>query len=116
MIVSLVIFALVLRLRALAALGLGATFLIGYAFATEVTVWMIVITATMVFVAVRYGLLAASVSQATFQAVFQYPLFSGAGWESMNPLPLIVILVVSMWAFRTSLGGQSAFAGSMLDE
>jgi hypothetical protein len=111
MIVVLVAFMIVLRRRVLAAAGLAAVMITGYVAAIgELRFGSIVLAVVLSALAARYGLLMIIVAQAAFHCIFQYPLFVSASWQTLQPLPLVLVLAVAIWAFRTSLAGQPAFA------
>jgi predicted Ser/Thr protein kinase len=117
MIVVLVAFGIVLRHRLWAAAATAGVFLAAYATARDgLTVANVIITVMMVTIIARYGLLAAMMAQATYLCLYRYPLFTTAEWYSLSPLPLLVMAVLTLWAFHTSLGGQSVFGGMAFDE
>ncbi len=117
MIVVLVAFGIALRHRWMAAAATAGVFLAAYATNRDgLTVANVIITVMMVTIIARYGLLAAMVAQAAYLCLYRYPLFTTAEWHSLSPLPLIVMAALTLWAFHTSLGGQSAFGGSGFDE
>jgi hypothetical protein len=118
MIVILATFLLVLRRRLFAAAGLVAIMFAGYYFATGgVSIAMVAVTAIITTIAVRYGLLALAVSQVTFFAIFNSPQFAGGSWFTLTGMiPVALIVAAAVWAFRTSLGGQQAFAATAFDE
>jgi hypothetical protein len=116
LLVILVTFMLLLRHRGLAAAGLVVVMMTGYYMAVGRFVPSMFLIALMVAgVTARFGLLAAIVTQATFLCLFPYPLFTSLSWTSLQALPVLVIVALTLWAFRTSLGGQAAF-GRVLDE
>jgi hypothetical protein len=75
-----------------------------------------VVASMLVFVTARFGLLAIAAAQATFHAVFHNQLFATASWSSIQILPVAFVLVAAVWAFSTSLGGQSPFSAKLLDD
>jgi hypothetical protein len=116
-IVILVSFMLVLRRRILAAAGLALVMMLGYYMAIgRIMPSTVLITLMVVFITARYGLLAIAASQGTFFATFHYPYYGAGGWQATNLIPLLAILAFATWAFRNSLGGQSPFSASLLDE
>lgn len=116
-IVLLVIFVLIFRKPWLAAAGLAAVATAGYYFAIgAVTVPTLLVTALIVGVAFRFGLLAVTVAQATFMVLFHYPLFAGGSWNAATTaIPIAAVAALALWSFVTALGDQRAFAG-LFDE
>ncbi len=116
-VILLVTFMLVLRRRVLAAVALWLLVMTGYYVAIGgVAVVTTAVAALVAYVTVRYGLLTIAVAQATFLAVFHNQLFTTASWSSIQLLPIAFVLAAAVWAFHTSLGGQSPFSASLLDE
>jgi hypothetical protein len=71
----------------------------------------------LTFVMLRYGLVALVVTQATFFSVLTAPLLPGPGWATATaPVALAAVTALALWAFHTSLGGQSMFSPALLDE
>ncbi len=69
-----------------------------------------VMTALLTFVAVRYGLLALMVYEATFTMLYWVPALSGVSWAApLIAIPFVVLAAVALWAFRISLGSSSPF-------
>jgi len=71
----------------------------------------VAVAAILTFVLVRSGLLAVAVLQAVFGMTFAYPFtFGVASWATSTSLVSVAIITaLSVWAFKTSLGGQSIF-------
>lgn len=70
----------------------------------------------MAWVTVRYGLLATAANYASWGMVFGLP-FIAASWATPALLiPFTAVAALAIWAFLTSLGGQSPFSASLLDE
>ena len=119
-IVLLVVLAMVLRKRVLAIAALSLLLFAAYAVATGGELWLLPvelpIIAAIAFVTVRYGLLANAVAQIVFGVLFFLPVAGGVAWA--RPLTMIYfgsVVIVAVWAFRTALGGQAAFATDALD-
>jgi hypothetical protein len=56
------------------------------------------------------------VGQAVFHGVFHYVMPDALDWYTLRAIaPALFFTALAVWAFRTSLGGQRAFAGA-LDE
>jgi hypothetical protein len=110
---------IVLRKRALIGPGFFVVFFGLYLFAsTDPAILPIfaALSALLAFTIVRFGLLGMAASTATFAALFSSPMPDTAAWYTLRALiPTIAFVALAIWAFRTSLGGQRAFAGS-LDE
>jgi predicted Ser/Thr protein kinase len=116
-VVLLVTLTLLLRNRIAAAFGVFAVMIGGYvAVGASITVWAVLMIAIMTFVFARYGLVAAAMTHTSFHWIFHYPLFNGPEWHTLNLMPLIAIAALTFWAFRTSLGSQSPFSRSLLEE
>jgi hypothetical protein len=116
-VIILVTFMLVLRNRVAAAVGLWLVAMTGYFAVTgRVAVLTTVIAAMLVYVTARFGLLAIATAQAAFHAIFHNQLFTTESWGSLQVLPVAFVLLTAAWAFYTSLGGQSPFSASLLDD
>ncbi|HVE71452.1 MAG TPA: serine/threonine-protein kinase [Thermoanaerobaculia bacterium] len=75
-----------------------------------------VLSSLFAFTLTRFGLLGMAVAVATFRAIFPFPVPDGLEWYTLRMvIPLVCVIALAIWAFRTSLGGQRAFAVS-LDE
>jgi hypothetical protein len=117
----LVLFTILLRKRALAAAGLFAFTMTFYYLARGHTPGAlpayVLIAMLETFITVRYGLLAAAVFHTTFFLVLMPPFAPGTPWVTpLTLLPFVVLIAASAWAFLTSLGGQSPFNASLLDD
>jgi hypothetical protein len=110
---------LVVRRRFPVGLAVGPVFFAVYTFAsTEVPMLIVfaMISACHAFTLTRFGLLGMAASTATFTAIFPYPVPDGLEWYTIRMIvPLLCVIALAIWAFRTSLGDQRAFAFS-LDE
>lgn len=118
MMTVLMLLTIVLRKRPLVIAGFAAMLLLVYSFASTSPVMLasfVLMAAATVTVLVRYGLLAVVVSHATFLGLFAAALLPDAiAWYTLRTLlPAVAVLALSVWAFRTSLGGQRAFAASL---
>ena len=120
--VLLVMFTIVLRRR---SLGTAALFLliagalaVAYHGDLKLIPFGIAIAALITFVTVRFGLLAVAVLQFVFECTFPYPLaLDLPAWTLPTvAVPLVIIAVLSLWAFRTALGSQTILSGALLDE
>ena len=64
----------------------------------------------------RYGLLAAGLTHVAFMVFFLFSMPDALDWYTLRAsIPALFLLAIAIWAFRTSLGGQRAFAGSLDD-
>jgi hypothetical protein len=119
-IVLLVLLLMILRRRILAAaafFGVGVT---GFVFAS-VGDWSILPGAILAvllwtFIAARYGLLAYVVHQALVNLLFNVPHISASWSVPMMIIPYAMIALLAVWAFHTSLGGQSLIHEGVLGE
>jgi serine/threonine-protein kinase len=109
-----VFLSILLRRRSVA---IGGLFVIQFALYTLASRqwWMsvvfVLLAALYTFILARFGLLAMAATHMTFAAIFFYPLPDAAAWYTPRGLTAVVfILALALWAFRTSLGGQRAFA------
>jgi serine/threonine-protein kinase len=116
-IVVLTVFIMLFRRRALAFVGLNAVVMTGFFFAFGgFPIGPLLISLVLTTMAVRYGMLAMAVAHASFAALFHFPQFVGGSWFTLGALvPVAVVAVAALWAFRTSLGNQSPFNTSLLD-
>ena len=120
--VILVVLAIILRNRALAAIGLYLLQLsaIGFASGRHPYVFAsgILIAAIWTAVTVRVGLLGIATAQTIFVVAFQLPIsIDASSWMFPAAItPLIFIAVLTAFAFRTALGGQPMFSARLLDE
>lgn len=120
-IILLMIFMIVLRRRALAGAALFLVYLtffwLSVAQRPASIPSYLAIASLLAFVMLRYGLVAITVTQATFFALFRAPLLPGAGWATATaPVTLATVIALALWAFHTSLGGQPMFSSKLLDE
>jgi hypothetical protein len=118
--IVLMIFTIVLRRRAFGVAALAVVFFTIFTFASRES-WVlpafVIASAIYTTLVARYGLLAIAAAHMTFAALFFYPLPDAAGWYTLRTLtPVLFITAVALWAFRTSLGGQRAFAAIKLDD
>jgi len=114
--VLLVFFTMILRRR---TLGTAALFLLQFAVYTialhgdlHLVAIGALVSALLTFITVRFGLLAIAVVQFIFGITFAYPiLFDASSW-TLGPtlVPIIVIALLALWAFKTALGDQPIFA------
>jgi hypothetical protein len=89
----------------------------GYYLATgEIRIVSVVIAALIAFITARYGLLSLVVAQWMFLMTFHGLLFTSASWQSIQLLPVVFVLIAAGWAFYTSLGGQSPFSATLLED
>jgi len=120
--VLLVTFTILLRRRSLgtAALFLLLTGALAVAYHGDMKLmpFGIAIAALVTFVAVRFGLLAVAVLQFAFECTFPYPLaLDLPAWTLPTvAVPIVIVVALAIWAFRTSLGDQPIFSGALLDE
>jgi Protein kinase domain len=108
------------RKRAIAVAGLFVIYLTGFLFATggelQFLLLVVPLAVVLVFIAVRYGLLAYAVTMMVFFWVFFLPYMPVRWAMPMLLVPLGATALLAVWAFYTSLGGQSLVSASMLDE
>ena len=119
--VTLVIFTMLLRKRALAGAVLTLiliTFLCMSVVQRPASLpGYVVIALMLAFLTLRYGPVALGVTQGTFFALLGAPLLPGAGWATASaPVTIAAVIALALWAFHTSLGGQPMFSASLLDE
>jgi serine/threonine-protein kinase len=117
----LVLLTMLLRNRGLAAAGyFGLTLLYFYlalSHQPDALPAFVIVAAVQAFCAVRYGMLAVAVFQATFFLIFNAPFAPGAAWVTpVAVIPYVVVIAAVAWAFVTSLGGRSPFNVALLDE
>ncbi|HUP60984.1 MAG TPA: serine/threonine-protein kinase [Thermoanaerobaculia bacterium] len=75
-----------------------------------------VVALLLAFIALRFGLLAYAVLQMTFIAIY-YGIATTPSWLLLNcAIPFAILAALALWAFRTSLGGQTLFRAGLLDE
>ena len=78
----------------------------------------LVVAALTILVAVRFGILALIFSFLTRLLLVAAPLsLDFSRWHAARGLVIAAVIAgLAVWAFRVSLGGKAAFAGSRLDE
>lgn len=117
--ILLVILTIIFRNRTAAAIGLFAVMFTGYLFAsTELRMlpWFVLLAALFAVIVSRYGLLSTVAMQTTFVMLFTIPLPDAIAWYTPRAMiPTVVVIGVSVWAFRRALGEQRAFAEGALD-
>ncbi len=119
---TILVLSQVLLRRRWLAVGLTALLLVvlnlsGENYAVEIpmaAVW----SALFLFAAVRFGVLAFTVTLFVNGLLVTAPLtLDLSRWYAARGLFFVaLILALAVWAFRVSLGGKAAFAGSRLDE
>ncbi|HEY0139970.1 MAG TPA: serine/threonine-protein kinase [Thermoanaerobaculia bacterium] len=115
-----VLFSMLLRKRLRAAVAVGVLTVIAFALAIP-SYWMlpfsIAISILLTLIAARYGLLAFAATQATFAMLFPNPAPLDGSWTTTLALiPIVFILTAAAFAFKTSLGTQSAWNVALLDD
>jgi serine/threonine-protein kinase len=118
--VLLVLLLMILRRRGLATGALFALILTGFvlAIAGDWVALPSIIVASMVwtFTTARYGLLAYAIFMATWSALANAPHI-GESWSTpMMIIPYAMVALAAIWAFRTSLGGQSLLREGVLGD
>ena len=120
MMTILMVLTIVLRRRALAIGAMFALLFGGYLLASTAPWAMLsfaLIAATFTYVMARWGLLATMATQFVFLALFLYPLPDAFAWYTARAsMTLVLVVVLVIAAFITSLGGQRAFAANVLDD
>jgi serine/threonine-protein kinase len=122
LVVLLVGLAVVLRLRSLAALGFFFIGLAAYAAVSAgnpfVLATGILIVAILTAVTVRVGLLGVATMQIVFSATFFVTMAVDApSWMLPSTVaPIVFIVLLTAFAFRTALGSQPMFSAELLDE
>jgi hypothetical protein len=120
MAILLVVLMMVLRRRTLAAAALFLIILTAFVLAVagdlKVVPFVVLLSALLTFIVVRCGVLAIAVTQLVFMITFFAPHVS-TPWA----MPLLVFLygavaLLALWAFRTSLGGQSLLGEGALGD
>jgi hypothetical protein len=118
--IALVVCTILLRRR---SFGVAAIFILCFfifTFASRAW-WMlpafVLISALYTILVSRVGLVAMSAAHFTFICTFFPPAPDAIAWYTMRGLiPLLFVTALAIWAFRTSLGGQSAFGNLALDD
>lgn len=78
--------------------------------------WLVLMWSITVFVLTRYGLLAMVCQHVGFGALFFFPPPAPLGWQTARALiPIAFVLIIAIWAVRTSVGNQKLFATDALD-
>ncbi|HYC90335.1 MAG TPA: serine/threonine-protein kinase [Thermoanaerobaculia bacterium] len=112
--IILMLLLIVLRRRALAAAAVFSLCMIAYSFASRepaALAMFAVIAAILTLLITRYGLLATMAGQAAFHGLFHFALPDALDWYTLRvSVPALFFAALAVWAFRTSLGGQRAFA------
>jgi predicted Ser/Thr protein kinase len=122
LVVLLVGLAIILRRRSLAALGLYLLQLAVFAIASGgnpyVFAGTVIIAAIWTAVIVRVGLLGIVTAQTIFGAAFFFTVAIDApSWMLASTVaPIVFIVLLSAFAFRTALAGQPMFSTKLLDE
>ncbi|HEV3485876.1 MAG TPA: hypothetical protein VG106_10740, partial [Vicinamibacterales bacterium] len=76
--------------------------------------WYPLLAGIVTYAVVRYGLLAAAALHFGFEIVLHFPVPDAIDWYTARTLvPLVCLLALAAWAFRTSLGDQKAFNVSL---
>jgi serine/threonine-protein kinase len=119
-IVLLVLLLMILRRRTLAAGAFFVVSLTGLTFAL-VGDWMLLPSVALAallwtLIAARYGLLAHVVYHATLNPLANAPHISAPWSTPMMLIPYAMIALLALWAFRTSLGGQSLLREGVLGD
>ncbi|HYR28099.1 MAG TPA: hypothetical protein VEU30_06505, partial [Thermoanaerobaculia bacterium] len=116
----LALLTILLRKRAFAVAGLFALWLTWFAFATGGNLAtmpiLVTLTAVLVLLVARYGLLAFAVTQTIFGWLFFLPAVPVQWAMPLLMLPFAATALLTLWAFYTSLGGQSPFSASLFEE
>jgi len=118
--VLLVLMLMILRRRSLAAAAFFALNLAGFLFniagdwraLPSVTLGALLFT----LIVARYGLLAFVTLMVTLYLMFRAPHISASWSTPMMIIPYAMIALLALWAFRTSLGGQSLFREGVLGD
>jgi hypothetical protein len=122
LVVLLVSMAIVLRRRSLAVLALYLVQLAAFAVASNGNPYVfassVLIAAIWTAVTVRVGLLGIVTAQTIFGAAFFFTVAVDApSWMLPSTLaPIVFIVLLTAFAFRTALGGQPIFSAKLLDE
>lgn len=117
--IGLTLLLIVLRRRLFAAIGVFALMLTVFLFASTelpMVLQFILISALIAFVVARYGLLAMMSFQTAFHIGLHSVMPDALDWYTARAIvPILFLAALAIWAFRTALGNQRAFAFS-LDE
>ena len=116
----LALLTVVVRKKAFAVAGLFALWLTGFMFATGGDLTLLLplalLAAVLTTILSRYGLLAFAVTQTVFGWLFFLPTVPVRWALPLLAIPVVATVLLALWAFRTSLGGQSPFSAALLDE
>jgi hypothetical protein len=120
-IILLVGLTILLRRRAFAVVGLFLVISGVYTVGARGNLYMIAVSLVIALiwtaVAVRVGLLGIVVAQYSFFLAFGASGIDLSSWAAASLLvPLVLLVALTLYAFRTSLGGQPAFSGSLIDD
>jgi hypothetical protein len=122
LVVVLVGFAIVLRRRSVAAIGLYVLQVAVYAVASNgnryVFASALIIAAIWTLMTVRVGLLGIATAQTVFGVVFFLPVaIDASSWTLPSTIaPVIFVVLLTAFSVRTALGGQPMFSARLLDE
>jgi hypothetical protein len=117
----LTILTILLRRRSAATVAFFLIVQFAYVLAAQgnvpVLIGSVPLVALTVFLIARFGVLAMFVNQAVFLLIFHYGAsLDGTPYTVEALFPIVVVSALSLWAFRTSLGGQSAWHPALLDD
>lgn len=117
----LTVLTIILRRRWLATAALLVLLQFAYVLAAQGNVPVLIASVALValtaLMTVRLGILAAVVAQTSFLFTFQYGAsLDGTPYVVEALFPIVVVSAFSLWAFRTSLGGQSPWRPGLLDD
>jgi serine/threonine-protein kinase len=122
LIVLLVLLAMVLRRRSLAVAGLYLLQLTAYALSSHGDPYIVfsgvLITAIWVAVIVRVGLLGIATAQTIFLVTFTLPIsVDFSAWYLPSAIaPVVFVVLLTAFAFRTAIGSQPMWSGRLLDD
>jgi hypothetical protein len=122
LVVLLVGLAMLLRRRSLATLGLYVVQVVAYAAVSAGNPYVfaatVIIAAIWTAVTVRVGFLGIVTAQTIFGAVFFVTVaVDGPSWMlPSTAMPIVFVVLLTAFAFRTALGGQPMFSAKLLDE
>jgi len=118
--ILLVVLMMILRRRALAAAALFLIITTGLVLAIagewKLIPFVVLLSALLTVIVVRYGLLAIAVTQMTFAITFFVPHVSTSWAVPMMIVMYGAVALLALWAFRTSLGGQSLLGEGALGD
>jgi hypothetical protein len=122
LVVLLVVLSILLRRRSLAIAGLYLIQLVAYGFASGGNRYIfaasVLIAALWTTVTVRVGLLSIATAQSIFGVVFFLPIgIDFSTWYLPSVIaPIVVVAILTTFAFRTALGNQPILSGRLLDD